>query len=98
MVNFFKCTPKDNTKENNEQLYRFKLQSEIRSLKERFPIGYSFKYLGREMIVIRHYTLSSYPPVKMPAIVTNYSDNLGVIRSLVFSTEEANMLISNKST
>lgn len=68
-------------------------------LKEHFPLGSKFNYLGAEVLVTHHYL---YDPSAVltgscpydPKLIGDYRDNNGVIRSLTLSPFEAYRLIS----
>ncbi len=61
-----------------------------KTLKELFPLGTEFNYLGRTLRVIRHY-VKSYASLTgiEPALVCNYSDTNGVIREIIINDADA---------
>lgn len=67
----------------------------VRQLATWRPIGEKFEYLGRTMVVTAHHIIDvsreyPLPQVRLrPVIQANYADELGVIRSITFGTQEA---------
>lgn len=66
---------------------------------EKFPLGKSFNYLGRQMIVVSHrryfrgiYTPYGSVPMSMPAILAEYADNRGTINTYELSISMANII------
>jgi len=67
---------------------------EWNAVRERLPVGASFDYLGRKMVVktVRDYIQvpgNSWcgPEVYMPRITAEYADNHGLIHEHVFETQ-----------
>lgn len=56
-------------------------------LKEKYPVGRSFEYLGRKMIVVKHENyfpgMGTFSPI-LPSIICEYADELGVLHEWSF--------------
>lgn len=56
------------------------------------PIGSTFEYLGRECVVTSHWRLEGcgeFGPRSVVGIQADYTDDLGVLRSITFSPAES---------
>jgi hypothetical protein len=63
---------------------------QARALEEEFPVGQKISYLGVDLVVVRHLYCNGLDVV--PAVVTHFRDNDGVIRQLVFASHEIEAL------
>jgi len=64
-------------------------------LKEKYPVGRSFDYLGRKMIVSRHelyFPGMEYFPTQYPKIICEYADDHGVLHEWSFPIEQWKVL------
>lgn len=69
----------------------------IQRLESWRAIGQEFEYLGRRMIVSRHYSIAGCYPMGLypqPGISAYYADDIGVIHSVSFSAAESMALMA----
>ena len=69
----------------------------IQQLESWRAIGQEFEYLGRRMIVSRHYSIAGGYPMGLylqPGISADYADDIGVIHSVSFSAAESMALMA----
>jgi len=71
-------------------------QEGFQFLKESYPLGSSFEYIGSTMIVTGHSEMMTfYHSVSCwPKLVCDYRDNLGRINQIRFTVDEARRLKS----
>ena len=86
-ASFLKRKPKPEPKEPEKPLW----EPEWNAIKEAYPVGRKFEYLGREMIVTRLRLYSAgfcrcgiYIPTTWPAVITEYADERGEIHEHAF--------------
>lgn len=67
---------------------------EWEGVRQRYPIGRKFHYLGREMVVFRHkqffpgyISFDIYISATTPALICEYADDNGVLREWAFPME-----------
>ena len=70
----------------------------IKELQEWFPIGSSFKFLGREMVACGHSSLAGglYCIYSYPTLRVSYADETGVLHNASFNYDEAKAIAAKR--